>query len=101
MNGTPEANDQRKSRRKQLEDLAADFQKAEPALIKEAEQMACKMIRLKLPLIQACAIQSGHMTGKLNIEVLFDLTPKKKRVEVRGFVQPPPVTAIEKKDVEY
>lgn len=101
MNAPQPIIDERKAGKKKLADLVDDFQRAEPALVKTAEELACELIRRHFPLIQGCALQSGHMKGKLTLEILFDLTPNHKAVEVRPCVQPPPVTGLERREIKY
>lgn len=101
MNGPHAEVEKRKADRERLKPIVADFQKAEPVLVKTAEELACELIRRHFPLIQGCAMQSGHMKGRLTLEVLFDLTPSHKAVEVRGCVQPPPVQTLERKEIKY
>lgn len=101
MNGPQSEIDRRKKEREKLAGVVEDFQRAEPVLVKTAEESVCEIIRRQFPLIQGCALQSGHMKGKLTLEVLFDLTPQHKAVEVRGCVVPPPVATMEKRDIKY
>lgn len=101
MNDTAAKLEARAAEKKRVESIVHDFQAAEPVLIKEAEELMCAMVRKHFPSIQGIALQSGYMKGKLTIEVLFDLTPKKKGVEVRGLIQPPPITSMERKDIRY
>lgn len=101
MNGPQHEIDKRKAERKKLEALVDDFQRAEPVLVKTAEDLLCEMVRRHFPLIQGCALQSGFMKGVLTLEVLFDLTPGKKAVEVRPLIKPPPVTGLERKELKY
>jgi hypothetical protein len=100
MNSTPEENAQRKDERKKAEALVLTFQQVEPAMLKKAEQLVANTIRRHFPMIKGCALQSGHLKGKLTLEIVFDLTPGKASVRVGGLMPPPPVTTMEEGVVE-
>jgi hypothetical protein len=101
MNGPHQEIEKRNARRRELEATVDDFQRSEPVIVEAAENAVREAIALNFPIIKGCALQSGHMKGKLTLEISFDLTPGHKSVEVRGCVQPPPVTTITRKELKY
>jgi hypothetical protein len=97
MNGTPQENEAHAVARKRIEELVAALRLSAPRLVQDAEELTGKILRKNIPIIQASAVQSGHMSGRLSLEVSFDLTPGKGWVQVRGHIQPPPISSVEKK----
>lgn len=77
----------------------ADLQDTEVAVIEAAEKVTAEVIRRNYPVVVGCAIQAGLMTGKLTLELQFDLTPGHKAVEVRGCVQPSPIISTIRHEV--
>ena len=99
MNICEEEKRRRQESRRGLQDLVADSQDTEAAVLAAAEQAAIETIRRNYPVVAGCAIQSGTMVGTLTMEIRFDLTPNKKVVEVCAIVQPPPIASTIRREV--
>ena len=99
MNISEDEKRRRESQRQPIREFVADFQASEEAVLAAAEGAVIEAIRRNYPVVAGCAIQSGTMTGRLTLDLLFDLTPGRKVVEVHAVVQPPPIASTIRREV--
>ena len=97
MNSPRPEIDKRVAERKRMAHLAAEFARTEEALVRNAQEMACKTIAEFMPMIRGFAVQSGNMQSRLELSLSFDLSEGAQTISIHGMVLPPPVKSADRR----